>query len=171
MTNNKEKSPLYARKAALKAKLEVIEGQFRQDLQDLRDDLNPVKRVKKAVTNLVSPLTNSIQTTMQTQGPATRRIAAFANTELGDIAKASLRSAAFTTGMNVIGRTLLPGWKWRVARMLIPVATRQQTVQQLAPVAKKGLIAALEWIEKRTSDRPYAVKHAERPTLVAETTR
>lgn len=170
MANNEEKSPLHARKAALRAKLDVIEGQFRQDLQDLRDDLNPVKRVKKAVTNFINPVANSVQATIATKGPVTRRIAAFADTEVGDIAKAGIANMALRSGINVVGRMLLPGWKWKVARMLIPIATRQSATQQLVPAAKRGLISVLEWVEERTSDRHCPVKSQEMPKpLPAET--
>lgn len=132
MKNNLSPADLEARKATLKAKLEVIEALFRQDLNDLRDDLNPGKQMVNLVKRLFAP------------APAMQ------------LAKSGAANFALNTGVNMVGRMLLPGWKWKVARHVVPAVAPDlgNTLGVVADKAKEGLIEALEWVVQKTDGNP-----------------
>ncbi|HND89054.1 MAG TPA: hypothetical protein PK971_12030 [Saprospiraceae bacterium] len=135
MKNNLSHADLEARKAALQAKLEVIEAQFRQDLDDLREDLNPGKQIMNLVKRMFAP------------APVLQ------------IAKSGAANFALNTGVNMVGRMLLPGWKWKVARHVVPAVAPDlgHTLETAAESARKGLIKALEWVADKTDGDPDIV--------------
>lgn len=132
MKNNLSNATLEARKAALKARLEVIETQLRQDLGDLRNEIDPGKQVMNLAKRFLSP------------SPGMQLV------------KSGVVNLALNTGMDLVGRMLLPGWKWKVARHVVPAVapTLRHTLESAGESGRKGLIKALEWVVQKTGGDP-----------------
>lgn len=130
MKNNISSEDLQLRKQVLKARLNMIEAQFRQDLQELREDLNPTRQLVNMAKRVLAPR------------------------PMFSAAQSGLTNMAINTGINTVGNMLLPGWKWRIARMAAPLVQRQLKEMEVGAKVKNGLIDALEWVAEKTADTP-----------------
>lgn len=130
MKNNVSLEDLQLRKQVLKSRLNMIEAQFRQDLKELKDDLDPTRQLMNMAKKVFAPR------------------------PMFDAAKSGLTNMAVNTGINTIGKMLLPGWKWRVARMAAPLVQQQMQKMEVGTKVKNGLIEALEWVAEKTADEP-----------------
>ena len=122
MNNEGTIADLRARKQALKLKLIEDRQLIRQDFQDLKADINPLKQAGKFVKNLLLP------------GHETK--------------ENNLLDVGLDAAVNMAVGSLVPSPKLAaIAPLLVKNALRH-----VAPPLKKGLLKSLKWVAAKTED-------------------
>lgn len=124
MNNINEKVRL--RKAALRTRLAETRGLIRQDLRDLKEDLNPLQTAGRVVKNLLTP-----DSTEASSGSPLLKI-------------------GVNTGLSVLAGRILPGIGPKAVRAVAPLLI-DNVATHVAPKARKTAARFLRWVADKTA--------------------
>lgn len=124
MNNINEK--VRQRKAALRARLSETRGLIRQDIRDLKEDLNPLQTAGRVVKNLLTP--NATEAS----------------------AGSPLLKFGVNTGLSMLAGRILPGIGPKAVRAVAPLLI-DNVATHVAPKARKTAARFLRWVADKTA--------------------
>lgn len=128
MNNGTANQALRYRKAELQAKIRQTRSIIRQDIQDLKDDLNPFKAAGHMVKNMLKPSPD------------------------GQMTNSGVLNFGLDTGISMLVNRILPGGR-NVAKVIAPMLLKNLATHVI-PKARDKAEEFLRWVAERTDEEP-----------------
>lgn len=120
---------LQQRKSAIQARLEHSRTLIRQDLNDLREDLNPLKTIGQLVGNMLQPAPDA------------------------QISESGILNFGVDAGISLLINRFIPAHSRNIATLVAPVLLKN-LITHFGPQLQSAAEKALVWVAEKTAEQP-----------------
>lgn len=120
---------LQQRKAAIRARLDHSRTLIRQDINDLREDLNPLKNIGQLVGNMLRPAQDA------------------------QISESGILNFGVDTGISLLVNRFIPAHSRNIVTLIAPILLKN-LMTHFGPQLKSAAEKALEWVVEKTAEKP-----------------